>query len=123
MLWPAKCPISSAVYLSRQDRSRSWRDTRLQHDAVFLDETEDAREELIARDEHGRPCGVFGLFVRLGTSCDATPRSGGQAVVLLGGAAGYRGLGPAGPDVAPHPSRPTPPQSSSADLGYRQLGR
>lgn len=40
-------PDFSAVYVSRHDRSRSWRDTRLQHDAIFLDEASDAYNVLL----------------------------------------------------------------------------
>ena len=39
-------PGLQAIYCSRRDRSRSWDDPVLRHDAVFLDETPDAQGEL-----------------------------------------------------------------------------
>lgn len=39
-------PGFRAIYLSRRDRSRSWTDPLLQHDAVFLDEAAGAQDEL-----------------------------------------------------------------------------
>lgn len=84
------------VYLTRRDRSRSWRDPHLQHEAIFLDEGADAYETFVGSMKTADLVVFADYSSALVRDAMRRREASGKPWCFWGERPGYRGLGPLG---------------------------
>jgi glycosyltransferase involved in cell wall biosynthesis len=82
-----------AIYSSRRDRSRNWTDPVLRHDAVFLDETRQAKGELLRLMDSAELVVFADYSSRLVRKAMRRREAVGKPWCFWGERPGYHGLG------------------------------